>query len=237
MIRSKMRKFYLVLIVVLSSCVPTQQDPVLGPDKQAIGTVYGGALGAGAGAVIAHEVLGNPYPGAWIGLGFGSLYGMATGMGLDSIEEARIKRDKEISFLQEVVWAHQILAENYRRRLELYPSRDIYPADLFFLNDSSTLSQEGEILVREMAHLFSSRMPWSRILIASYALSKDVNSDYQIHLAKKRAEQIGDLFVTYGIEPRRISIQPRLMSAPLVRDPADHPYRYAQAIEIIMKDY
>jgi len=232
------RVIFLVLLLLLTNgCLPISKKPVPGPDKQAVGTWYGAAVGAGSGAVIGAEATAATGPGAAIGAGFGALYGMFTGLGTDMLEEDQLRRQDEMRYQRELNWAQEVLAEHYVRRLELHPGRDIFPADLFFCADGTELKPESKILVRELARNTRTRMPWSRIVIASYATSSDADSVYASYLTRRRSESIAKEFVRTGLEARRVFTKSRTLPEPILIDPDDSTNRYQQSIEIIALDY
>lgn len=220
-----------------ASCSPAAQAPLPGPDKQGAGTVYGAMAGAGAGAVYGAQVSAGAGPGAAVGAGFGALYGMATGIGIDALEEDQLRRESELVEAREQSWVQSILAEHYERRLELHPNRDIFPADLFFVGDEVRLRPDARVLVHEIARLQKKRMPWSRLIIASYVTASDEASDYAKFLNRERSGEIATEFVRAGIEPRRIQTRSVTVPEPVLIDPQDSPQRYRQAIEIIPLDY
>ncbi len=226
-----------VLLSVLGGCSPFSDEPIPGPDKQAVGTAKGLATGMGAGAIIGAEISAGTGPGAVLGAGFGALFGMFSGLGIDLLEEDQLRRQDEQNYLRQVAWVQEVLSEHYTRRLELHPNRDIYPADWFFESDTSTLKPESKVLVREIAYLTRRRMPWSRIVVAAYNTSRDPESQYANYLTNKRAEEIALQFVKYGIEPRRVSTKSVITDEPLLIDPYDSVSRYRQAIEIIPLDF
>ncbi len=227
-----------LLINSLSACTPFWQHPVTGPDKEIQGTVLGAGLGAGAGAAAAHTLTNAAGPeGALIGMGFGAFYGWLTGLSHDLIEENQLYRKDQEQVLKDVAWAQDLLTQHYQRRLELHPSRDIFPADWFFDGDSSELRPEAEILVNQIAHMTRKRMPWSRIVIASYSTSSSPDSEYSTFINKRRASSIARGFITSGVEPRRVFTKSITRPDPVLLDPYDDPFRYRQAIEIIPLDY
>lgn len=229
--------FFLVLVVSnFSACVFFSTDPIPGPDKQSVGTWVGAATGAGAGAVTGAQLSAGTGPGAWVGAAFGAVYGMFSGLGVDLLEENQITRELELEEQQRRAWAQEIFAEHFQRRLELHPSRDIFPADLFFEGDSSQLTPASSYLARELGTLTVARLPWSRIAIAAYTKTSDTESSYAQYLSKKRAEQIALEFVKAGVEPRRIVAQGIPVKEAILIDPDDNPSRYNQAIEIIPLD-
>lgn len=223
-------------IVALVGCSPFSTQPQPGPDKQFVGTMSGAASGAGAGAVIGAQLTASTGPGAVLGAGFGALFGMLSGLGVDMLEEDELRRQRELATLREKAWIQEVLAEHYQRRMELHPSRDIYPADWFFKGDSVELRPEAEALVHEIGKLSEERMPWSRLLVAAYVSSADPESSYSQHLSEKRAQAIALTLIRAGIEPRRVVTQGIPINQPILIDPDDHSERYRQAIEIIPLD-
>ena len=232
----KILSLFLVCLT-LASCVPFRTGPIAGPDKQAVGTLTGAAIGAGSGAVWGAQVSAGTGPGALIGAGFGAFYGAIHGLGVDLLEENQLARENQKRYLEELTWAQDILSEHYRRRLELHPSRDIFPADWFFDGDATDISPKAKILVREIARMTRKRMPWSRIVVASYVTTNDLKSPYAHHLNEKRAFKIARSFVNYGVSGRRVFTKSITMPDPVLIDPDDDPFRYRQAIEIIPLDY
>ena len=224
------------LLLLISGCTPFTADPVPGPDKQAVGTYGGAAVGAVSGAVIEKQIYGSITEGAWLGAAFGAIYGLFSGLGVDLLEEDQIRRFQELQRAKEMIWVQQVLAEHYARRLELHPNRDIFPADWFFDSDHSDLRPEAVILAQEIAHLAQKRAPWSRLVIAAYVSTPNADSPYAQYLSKKRAQEIAVQFVRAGVEPRRVLTEALTLPEPVLVDPDDHPDRYRQAIEIIAID-
>lgn len=228
--------FAILLLTVVVGCHPMERGPKPGPDKQMTGTLYGAALGAGSGAVYGAQISAGTGPGVMVGAAAGATFGMISGLSQDLLEEDQIRRRDEIQRAEELTWAQEILSEHFQRRLELHPNRDIFPADLFFEADSVLLRGDAEILVSEIARLTHTRMPWSRIVVASYITSADPDSAYARFLTERRAEEIATAFVRSGVEARRVVTQAVTLPEPLLIDPYDKPDRYRQAIEVILVD-
>lgn len=231
----------LLYVAAFSGCFPVPNNPLLnnprpGPDEQGSGTIYGAMLGAGAGAVTGAQMGAGAGPGAWVGAGVGAVWGMFSGLGIDLLEEDQLRRLEEEQRARELAWVQEVLAEHYRRRLELHPNREIFPADLFFQHDSTTLRPEAEVLLRELALLMKRRMPWSRLVITAYVTSSSEDSPYAAHLTQRRAEEISTEFVRAGVEARRLTAKGVILANPLVLDPYDSPHRYRQAIEFVALD-
>ena len=230
-----MKKVFLLFFVffVFFACA-TSKELKPGPDKQAEGFWQGAILGAGSGAITGLQYSSGAGPGAFIGAGLGAAYGLIAGMGLDAIEERQIKTQEEVDYLKKVTWAQEILSEHYQRRLELHPSRDIFPSDLFFDGDSDKVKGEALVLLEVFADFLKYRKQGSRLMIASYVTSK--SSDYSRYLSGKRAKGIALALVKYGIDPRRLGTRGLVLDAPILIDPDDDPLRFTQAVEFVYID-
>jgi len=224
--------FCVCLFSLLTACA----GPTPGPDKGGAGLLSGAASGAGAGAITGFQVGAGTGPGADIGAGFGAVAGSLSGLGADQDEEALLKLSAETRRERERSVAHEILQDQFARRMQLHPTRDIYPADLFFLGDESELRPDARVLVRELGRMNKERLSWSRLAVVSYVKTSGKKSDFARHLATKRAREICNHFVQAGLEPRRVEGRGVMIAAPLLIDPADRPDRYNQAIEIVPLD-
>ena len=225
---------YVILSLIIFNACST--EPVSGPDKQFAGTLSGAISGAGAGAVTGFHLGAGTGPGAFAGAGIGAVAGGIQGAVEDSLEENLLKTSAGLSREREVVVAHEILQDHYRRRMELHPTRDIYPAEYFFEADQIKVRPGAGTLITEIAKLNKDRFPWSRLVIAVYVKSDDKKSEYAQYLAEGRARTLGDLFVSAGIDARRISTRSVIVPAPVLIDPLDRPDRYNQAVELIPID-
>lgn len=138
--------------------------------------------------------------------------------------------------LEDRVGAQKILSEHYLKRLKLHPSRDIFPADIFFYGDEVKLTAPAPAILDEYARLSKTRLPSSRLVVAVYAKANSKESTFAKHLTEKRALAITDQLVRSGIEPRRLVSRAIVTKGPIVLDPDDDPRRYDQAVEFIMLD-
>ena len=226
----------LPLLPVLFALGCASNEPKLGPDKQGRGMVMGALVGAGTGAVTGAQVSSATGPGAAVGAGLGAIAGGIRGLSQDAIEEDLMQLNSQARDEAERARAHSIILEHYKKRLELHPARDIYPADIFFDGDLFEIKPDANFLVEEIIRLNLYRYPWSRFVITSYVRSADPESEYAKDLAKRRADSLGNVFVKAGMNPRRIEARAVVMPAPILIDPYDDKDRYSEAIEFIPID-
>lgn len=227
-----------MVMLACTSCgvLQTEHEPLPGPDRQAEGTVEGAMAGAGAGAVTGFQVGAGTGPGALVGAGLGAVAGGIQGAFQDRADDRLLKLSAASQRERERAYAQEVLQDQLKRRLELHPTREIYPADIFFRGDETRLRAEAYPILKELARLNKDRLPWSRLVVAVYVKSNDLESTYAEHLAEHRSREICDALVRAGIEPRRLETRSVLVKEPVVRDPHDRPDRYAQAVELIPAD-
>jgi outer membrane protein OmpA-like peptidoglycan-associated protein len=224
----------IIHLLVLTSC--TAHAPVSGPDKQGGGLLEGSITGAGAGAITGMHVAAATGPGAAIGAGLGALLGSIRGAALDVQEESLLNIHAQTEAEQSRIGAQRLLQHHYERRLSVHPGRDIYPADYFFGSGDTAVCSSGEAVINELAQLLKDRLPWSRVGIMVYSVSSDKQAPYAQHLSEERALTCVNALVKRGLEPRRFVAQAKVVAAPVVIDPLDHPNRFNEAVEIILMD-
>ena len=224
------------LIAASQVVVGCSQTPVKGPDKTFQGEAVGALEGAGAGAVTGFQVGAGAGPGAAVGAGLGAVVGAIRGLTQDNIEETDIRLAQQVRQQRKVGLAQEVLADHYKRRMELHPTRDIFPADIFFRGDATKICPSGIQVLKEIAKLNEFRLPYSRLIVAVYVKAADNESAYAQHLTEQRSRAIVDELVRAGVEPRRLQTRAVIVDAPILIDPLDDPTRYNQAVEIIPVD-
>lgn len=224
------------ILIAIVCCLIFACAPRPGPDKQFVGTLQGGVTGAVGGAVTGFQVGSGTGAGAFVGAGIGAVTGGFRGLMQDRLEEELLRLQVDAAQARGDAFAQRVLQEQWRRRKELHPGRDIFPADIFFHADSVTLSPEGRAVLKEIYTLNKNRLPWSRFGILSYVQSSDPNSQYAKHITSRRARAIGDYLVHLGLEPRRISARSAVIPGPLVLANSGRGDRYSQAVEFIPRD-
>ncbi len=213
------------------SCSPAHDvEPV------ATSTLVGAATGAGAGMVTGFQVGAGTGPGAAVGAGFGAVLGAVNGMLSERIAYQMKLLEAETDKEKEKIYAQEIIKEQYERRLKLHPTRDFYPADIFFYGDEAKLRPKAYLLLEEIARLTKQRLPWSRLVIANYVVASDDNSTYGKYLSQRRSREMVNELTRKGIEPRRLVARGVIVREPVLLDPNDYPLRYSQAVEFIPLD-
>jgi len=225
----------IIITLLLPGCADYSK-PIPGRDKQGAGLVSGALMGAGSGIITGAQFGASVGPGAFIGMGFGALWGSLQGLGLDLLEDEDFRILLEVAKTDDEVLAQYTLLEHIEIKSELHPGRDIFPADIFFENGDVKLSRNGAAVARLVTGILSRRSPSSRLEITSYIVSRDKKSTYAKFLGKKRNNAIGITLVGAGIEPRRLVFKTVVVDNPIVIDKYDSRNRYAQALEFALMD-
>lgn len=223
---------FLGSLLLMAACT----RPAPGPDKQFGGMMSGAAMGAGTGAITGFQLGGVTGPGAAVGAGFGAAVGAIQGAGQDLVEDQMFELADATHRERAVSVAQEILADHYARRVELHPTRDIFPADMFFKSDTAVVKPSGRYVLDELARMNKERLTWSRLVVASYVKASDPQSHFALDLAQRRSNEVVNQLVHAGLEPRRLEARGVVVSTPILVDPSDDPLRYSQAVEIIPLD-
>jgi outer membrane protein OmpA-like peptidoglycan-associated protein len=225
----------IVSSLLICGCFNRPVNPDL--DNVAKAKITGAITGAGSGAITGFRLGSGTGPGAAIGAGLGAVAGGLRGIVQDNLELQQLELRRGIEDERSRQQAHDIIASFYQRRLELHPTRDIYPADIFFDGDSMEISKSGRQIIKELSLLNENRMPWSRFAVISYIKAENgANTTFAKHQSEIRALKIANLFIKGGIEPRRIEVFGITMKEPILIDYQEKPDRFAQAIEFIPLD-
>ncbi|MDD7472610.1 MAG: hypothetical protein SPJ04_06120 [Bdellovibrionota bacterium] len=225
------RIILLSIFLSLISCSPKHE-----PETVVSNTFMGAATGAGAGAVTGAQLSAGTGPGAAVGAGFGAFLGAVNGLLSERLEYQMKVLEAETNKEKARAYAQQIIKEQYERRLKLHPTRDFYPADLFFYGDEVTLRPNACFLIEEIAKMSKERLPWSRLVVTNYVVASDDDSSYAKHLSRKRSQAIVNELVRLGIEGRRLVSRGVSVREPVLLDPDDYPLRYSQAVEFTAID-
>jgi hypothetical protein len=207
-----------------------------GPNKEGTPRLMGALTGAGTGAVTGFQLGSGTGPGAAVGAGVGAVAGSLRGAIQDTQEEENKRLALAIEKAEERSVAQRTIGEYYEKRLKWHPSRDLFPADIFFRSDEVDLSLEGSAIIDEFGRLNDERFPWSRFGVVVYIKSSDKNSSFARYLAERRAVTITNRLVKAGLEPRRVEAHGTVVQEVVFRDPDEVGERYAQAVEFVPLD-
>jgi len=212
-----------VVIVALAlvplGCQTASQHPTK------TGAATGGAIGAGAGALIDKD---KPWRGALIGAAAGALLGAGVGHVIKRQREA-YQRIEDLEVKDETVSVPQSNEPNA-------PTKD-YPAlmlrmqsDVLFKAGSSTLSEAGAAKIKEIAQVMR-EYPDSDALIRGFT-SSEGSDQVNFELSQRRAQVVMNELVADGVSASRLTAQGMGSSHPIASNDSESGRAMNRRVEI-----
>jgi outer membrane protein OmpA-like peptidoglycan-associated protein len=197
------------LNILLAASLIGCSNPQPGPDKSLAGGFLGAAWGAGAGAVVGHQLEGTPTgPGTAIGSGFGAVSGLMTGIGYDLNEGAQLKEERELASLkvQNAVNAKQL--QQIQARLDRAITSDINGGiyQVFFDVDATSL-KAGSIANLEIVAESIKTSPSAYVVNVVGHSDDSGTPDYNERLAEARARTVSAYLGQRGVSMDRIVVK------------------------------
>ncbi len=221
-------------IIFLASLLTACSEPVPGPDKGIGGALVGAAWGAGAGAVVGHQ-LSYAGEGVAVGAGFGAVSGAMIGAGYDTIESTQIKQLRELESLRAQNKLNQAELENLQARLD-YSAVGITPAlyDIYFDTDATNLRTGAIAQVESIADSIK-RNPYARNIIVTGHTDDSGNPEYNQRLAESRARNVVAYLAARGLALDTIKIETHGATRPVASNSTPEGRQLNRRVEIQVK--
>lgn len=188
-----------------------------GPDKTIGTAALGAAWGAGAGAVIGHQLSpARAGEGVAIGAGFGLLEGALIGASADSLESEILKQEKELAALRLQNEATSKELFNIQAKLDLAASSSINASvyQVFFDTDATSLRFGASKNLETIAEALK-RSP-SALKIHVDGHTDDTGSvSYNEELAIARAESVAASLIALGISQDQLIVDSFAATRPI----------------------
>ena len=181
-------------LMLLSSCASG------GLGKRETGALGGGALGAGAGAIIGHAT-GNTAAGAAIGGALGALGGAVVGDQIQAGDQKLDARDQEISRNRELI------DELKRRNLDVRETNRgvvVNLPDVLFEFNRYNLTGDARAKVRDIADILSRPRASGRQVSIEGHTDSVGSDDYNQRLSQQRAEAVSSALDRDGVDSGRM---------------------------------
>lgn len=202
--------YWLVVTLALVSAVLSAcHNPQPGPDKTAAGAILGAGWGAGAGAVIGHQVTSDyAGPGAALGAGFGAVAGAASGIAYDQAEGTQIRLEKELASLKVANLANQNEIESMYSKLDRAATSSAIPGGLYqvYFDEDETSLKTGAIAALEQV------AESIKLSAAAYHIRIDGHTDdtglpdYNKRLSEARARSVSAYLAARGISADQLEV-------------------------------
>ncbi len=171
-----------------------------GLSKRETGALGGGALGAGAGALIGHAT-GNTAAGAAIGGALGALGGAVVGDQIQAGDQRLDSRDQEIARNRELI------EELKRRNLDVREtSRGVVVnlPDVLFEFNRSNLTGDARGRVRDIADILDRPRASGRQVSVEGHTDSIGSEDYNQRLSQQRADAVSSALEHDGVDSGRL---------------------------------
>lgn len=175
-----------VMILLVSACATTT-DPYTG-EERATRTTQGAAIGAGVGAVLGAISGGDRLERAAIGAGIGALSGAAIGNYMDR-QEAELRRQLEGTGVSVTRRGDDIILN--------------MPGNVTFDFDSASLRSEFYEVLNSVSLVLEEYE--KTVLVIDGHTDSTGSRSYNMELSKRRAETVGDYFISQGINSVRLA--------------------------------
>jgi len=210
----------------LSGC-----SPQAGPDKTVGGALIGGALGAGSGAVIGHQ-LSYTGEGAAIGAAFGLVSGMVTGAGFDLTESALLTQEKELASIRAQNMSNGQQLANLQGRLDrAVPRIAGLVHKVFFDEDSSSLRAGSVANLQSVAEAIKKDPGAYRIQIDGHTDDAG-DSKYREKISEARARAVSAYLGSRGVSMDHITVESHGSERPLASNTTADGRRLNRRAEI-----
>lgn len=228
-----MKKLLSSIALVLLFCACS--NPQEGYDKTLGGAVLGAGWGAGAGAVIGHQV-SYAGEGVAVGAGFGAVGGALTGLGYDMNEDALITQEKELAALK-------LQSDvNMRRLSNLQSNLDGKAAiamgtgvqQIFFDLDATSL-RTGALANLEVFAEQVKASPYARTIHVVGHSDDSGSPEYNSRLAEARARAVSSYLAGRGIALGQIKVSSHGSQRPVAANTSDTGRQLNRRVDVYVE--
>lgn len=196
-------------------------NPQPGPDKTATGAVLGAGWGAGAGAIVGHQI-DYTGQGAAVGAGFGAVSGALSGAGYDLAESAIMKEHRKLNALRVRNQSNSIQLARIQDKLDRAVASDIAGGvyQVFFDPDATNLRAGAIANLEVIADSIKSSPHAYRIFVLGHA--DDAGTpEYNQRLSEARARAVSSYLTARGISADQVAVQSYGSSRPIATNATD----------------
>jgi len=190
-----------LFLALINGCSPQP-----GPDKTIGGALVGGALGAGSGAVIGHQ-LSYTGEGAAIGAAFGLVSGAFTGAGFDLTESVLITQEKELASIRAQNMSNGQQLANLQGKLDrAVPRMAGLVHKVFFDEDSSSLRAGSVANLQAVAEAIKQDPGAYRISVEGHTDDAG-DASYRERISEARARAVSAYLGSRGVAMDHITVE------------------------------
>ena len=230
-----MKKLKAVIISIVLCLLSACNNPQQGYDKSLGGAVLGAAWGAGAGAVIGHQ-LGYAGEGVAIGSGFGLVSGALVGLGYDLNEDALIEQEKILASLklQNEINTRQLA--NLQTKLDSGTAYNFSAGvhQVFFDTDVTSL-RSGAVANLEVVAEQIKRNPYLRKVHVVGHSDDSGSPEHNARLAEARARSVSAYLASRGIPMGQIEVSSHGSERPVTTNTTDMGRQLNRRVDVYIE--
>lgn len=218
-----------ILTLPLQAC-----GPRTGPDETLAGGVLGAAWGAGAGAVVGHQI-SYAGEGAAVGAGLGMVSGAAQGLGFDVAEESAIRQEQELEALRVQNSANAQEIENLHARLDFPSGPAASPSinHVYFDPDGTNL-RAGSIADLEVIAEGIKRNPHARSIVIKGHSDDAGTPQYNERIAEARARSVLAYLASRGIAMDQMKVESHGSARPVTSNNTPEGRQLNRRVDIVV---
>jgi len=231
----KSSKITLALISTLA-LIACESRPKPGPDKTIGGAVLGAAWGAGAGAVIGHQIPGNNlHEGMAVGAGFGLISGAMQGAGYDQIESQQIELENQLASLRLETAASTRELSRIQNSLDnsVVPIEAVGVQQVFFDSDATNL-RAGSISQLEVFANNIRRANFRGVVRVDGHADDAGDVEYNNRLAEARARSVSSYLAARGISMDSIVVKSFGAKRPLLSNSTESGRQLNRRVDVYL---
>lgn len=216
--------------LLLSACAGTP-----GPDKSFAGMLLGAGWGAGAGAVIGHQV-NAAGSGSLIGMGFGAASGLLTGIALDVAEGTDLEQQRELDALKVQI------AANHREITRLQEQLDNREQGLlrtptsirvFFDRERASLRSGSVVELQRLADAIKFN-PYIGVIEVHGHTDETGDTEKNSRLSEARARTVATFLGNNGVSMDRIKVFSHGATRPLTSNETEAGRQLNRRAEVVL---
>lgn len=230
-----MSKFFAVVLSLISiMSLGACATPQAGPDKTLGGAVLGAGWGAGAGAVVGHQI-SYAGEGVAVGAGFGLVGGALSGYGYDEIEDTQLKHQEMLASLKLQNLANQRELEFLQGKLDRATASNLAGSfyQVFFDQDATTLRSGAIAQLETIAQTLKASPSLGKVNVVGHS-DDEGTPDYNARLAEARARTVSSYLAIQGIALDQIVVKSYGSQRPVATNASDAGRQLNRRVDVFV---
>ncbi len=205
------------------------------PDKTLAGAVLGAGWGAGAGAIVGHQIHDNTGPGVAVGAGVGLVGGAMAGYAQDTVEEEQFRLENELLSLHMQNLANRNELEDVQRKLDRMIASGATASlhEVYFGEDETDLRSGAIANLQAIADSLKKNPRAYKITVSGHT-DDTGNSEYNQKVSESRARSVAAYLGARGISMDQIKVKGFGSTRPVASNSTQEGRQLNRRVEIFI---